>query len=267
MPTRDDDPFDAHSIVPDTDDRAAHIVKHRAPPSQHSNSPGSGATPSFAKQAATIFMFIALTGACGLLHYRNIQQQEANAKLQTRLEALESQLGVTVSAASHTSETLGEKVKSLDGRIAAANTEITKLWSVTNDKTRKSLDEHEKTLATLQAAVTDLKKSLGDATRVAAEAKQTADSVNRTTAELGSSLGTLQQRVAQGDPLVREASQQATMAQDQIERLQVKLDVLNKKVSDHDDSLRSIDNFRRSVNSDLGKLKQEHIGPATAPAM
>lgn len=267
MPRRDDDHFDAHSIVPDTDDRAGHIVKHRATPSPHSNNSGSVTAPSLAKQAATVFMFIALTVACGLLHYRNTQQQEANAKLQTRLEALESQLGVTVSAASHTSETLGEKVKSLDGRLATANTEITKLWAVTNDKTRKSLDEHEKALATLQASVADVKKSAGDASRVAAEAKQTADSTNRTVTELGGSLVTLQQRVAQGDPLVREASQQATMAQDQIERLQAKLDALNKKVSDHDDSIRSIDNFRRSVNSDLGKLKQEHIGPATAPAM
>ena len=267
MPRRDDDHFDAHSIVPDTDDRAGHIVKPRSTPSPRSNKSDSSAAPSFFKQAATVLMFIALTAVSGLLHYRNTQQQEANAKLQTRLEALESQLGMTVSAASHTSETLGEKVKSLDGRLASANTEIAKLWAVTNDKTRKTLDDHEKALSTLQASIADAKKSGMDTSKVATEAKQTADSANRTAAELGGSVSTLQQRITQGDPLAREASQQAAMAQEQTERLQAKVDALNKKVSDHDESLRSIDNFRRSVNSDLGKLKQERIEPATAPAM
>lgn len=266
MPRRDDDHFDAHSIVPDTDDRAGHIAKPRATVSPRSNKSGSSAAPAFIKQAATVLMFIALTAACGLLHYRNTQQQEANAKLQTRLETLESQLGVTVSAASHTSETLGEKVKSLDGRLATANTEIAKLWAV-NDKNRKVLDDHEKTLAPLQASVTDVKKSLVDTSKAATEAKQTADSASRTAAELGGSVSALQQRVSQGDPLAREASQQATMAQEQTERLQAKVDTLNKKVSDHDESIRSIDNFRRSVNSDLGKLKQERIEPAIAPTM
>lgn len=266
MPRRDDDHFDVHSIVPDTDDRAGHVVKPRATPSPRSNNADSNAATSFIKQAATVLMFIALTATCGLLHYRNTQQQEANTKLQTRLEALESQLGVTVSAASQTSETLGEKVKSLDGRLATTNTEITKLWAV-NDRTKKSLDEHEKALATLQAAVTDARKSIGDASKVATEARQTTDSTNRTVAELSGSVSALQQRIAQGDPLVREASQQATMAQEQTERLQAKVEALGKKISDHDDSIRSIDNFRRSVNSDLGKLKQERIDPTTPPAM
>ena len=264
MPRRDDDLFDTQSIVPDTDDRAGHIPMPRTNASQPRNTT-SNSSPSFIKQAFIVLMLIALTATCGLFHYQNTQQQMLNAKLQIRLEALESQLGVTASAATQTSETLGEKVKALDGRLATANTEIGKLWAVTNEKNRKTLDEHEKTLASLQAATADLKKTAAEAIKIANEGKQAADSTNRSIAESSSSISTLQQRITQGEQQVRDASQQATLAQDQSEQLQAKLEALNKKIADHEESIRSIDSFRRSVNNDLGKLKQELIGPSSAP--
>ncbi|MBP8030763.1 MAG: hypothetical protein KAY78_06295 [Pseudomonadales bacterium] len=271
MPRRDDDLFDTQSIVPDTDDRAGHIVTPRSAPSPRSSNKPAG-EPSFLKQVVVTAMLLALTAACGLFHYRNTQQQDVNAKLQMRLEALESQLGVTASTATHTSETLGEKVKSLEGRLTTTNSEISKLWGVTNDKTRKTLEEHEKSLTALQLNIADIKKSAAqieksasDASRTATDSKLSADNAARGISEINGSVAALQQKIAQGDPAAREAVQQATMAQEQTEQLQVKLDALNKKVSDHDESIRSIDSFRRSVNNDLGKLKQELIGPSSAP--
>lgn len=261
MPRRDDDLFDTHSIVPDTDDRAGHIPMSRTSTPQLRNT-SSSSSPSFIKQAFVVLMFMALTAICGLFHYQNTQQQMLNTKLQMRLEALESQLGVTASTATQTSETLGEKVKALDGRLATANTEIGKLWAVTNEKNRKMLDEHEKTLASLQATSIDLKKSVAEAIKTATESKQAADNSIRSLTETNSSIGTLQQRITQGEQQVRDASQQATLAQDQSEQLQAKLGMLNKKIADQEESIRSIDSFRRSVNSDLGKLKQERIGPS-----
>ena len=264
MPRRDDDLFDTHSIVPDTDDRAGHIPIPRANASQPRSTSASSA-PSFIKQAFIVLMLIALTAICGLFHYQNTQQQMLNAKLQMRLETLESQLGVTASAATQTSETLGEKVKALDGRLATANTEISKLWAVTNEKNRKTLDEHEKILITLQATVADLKKSVAEAIKTANEGKQAADNTSRNITETSSSIGALQQRLTQGEQQARDTSQQAALAQDQSEQLQVKLEALNKKIADQEESIRSIDSFRRSVNNDLGKLKQERIGPSSPP--
>lgn len=267
MPRRDDDLFDTHSIVPNTDDRAGHVASSRTSPYPPRNSAAASGSTSFVMQATVALVLLALIATCGFFHYRNTQQKMLNDKLQARIEALESQLGVTASAANQTSETLGEKVKALEGRLATTNTEISKLWAIANDKTKKALDEHDKALAALQASTAELKKSGADAARTASEARQAADTANRSVGEASAAVNALQQRIAQGDPLAREASQQAAMIQEQMEQQQAKLDALNKKMADHDESIRSIDSFRRSVNSDLGKLKQEHIGPASVPAV
>lgn len=260
MPRRDDDLFDAHSIVPDTDERVTHMSHSRPAASKGGNIPAS-APSNFARLALLSTTLLGLTAACGFFHYQLTQQQTLNSQLQIRLDTLESQLGLTSSAASQTSETLGEKVKTLEGKLAANNTEIGKL-SGANDKNRKSLEEQEKILASLQTSITDTKKSVIDITKRTGDAIQNLDANSKSLVDAQSSINTLQQRVTQGETLAREASQQAAMAQEQSEQTQVKLNALEKRLADHDESLRSIDSFRRSVNTDLGKLKQERAASA-----
>lgn len=275
MPRRDDDLFDTFSIVPDTDSRAIHPDNpaRPTPPRRSSNSTAPSPTGGVIRQILLSIVLIALATACGYFHYQQTRQLELNAKLQKRLESLESQLGLTTAAGTPPAEPLGDRVKDLDERMKSADGEIRKLWGVTNDKNRKALESHDskiaeldKTLASVQASLTEMKKSVAqtektatEANRAAAESNQAVADTARGLTEMRSSVGTLQQRIAQGDPLVREASQQAAMAQEQNEQLQSRMEGLARKVSEHDESIRSIDTFRRSVSNDLGKLKQQSI--------
>jgi chromosome segregation ATPase len=275
MPRRDDDLFDTMSIVPDSDGRTPRPEAQKSAPARASrNSTASSGTGANTNTVIFGTVALLLAGVCGYFHYQNTLQQELNAKLQQRLETLESQLGMTTSTATQTSQSLGQKVVDLDVRIKSADTEIRKLWAINNDKNKKILDghdsrlgDHDKALSSLQTNISELKKSvalteksLGDVTRTANTSEQAVTDATRTISEMRSAVGTLQQRISQGDPLLREASQQAAMAQEQTEQLQSKVDSLSKRVSDHDETLKSVDTFRRSVNNDIGKLKQQSIG-------
>ncbi|MEZ5435322.1 MAG: hypothetical protein R3E67_01490 [Pseudomonadales bacterium] len=55
------------------------------------------------------------------------------------------------------------------------------------------------------------------------------------------------------------------MALEQNDQLQKKLDALNKRLADQEETLRSVDSFRRSVNSDLNKLKQDRAQSNAIP--
>jgi chromosome segregation ATPase len=273
MPRRDDELFNTSSIVPDTDDRALHKAPLRASASRNTASPSTVSQTGIGKQIFVGVIMVVLIATSGLFHYQITQQQVTNTKLQTRLETLESQLGVTSSTANQTSETLGEKLKQLEGRLTVTNSEVAKLWAVANDKTKKSLEEHDKSLTSLQAGLSDIKKALAqgektatETARITNENRQSLTTTNNAVAETKSTISALQQRITQGDPVAREASQQAreanqqaTMAQEQTEHLQSKLEKLSAKVASHDENFRSIDSFRSSVSSDLGKLKQQQL--------
>lgn len=271
MSRRDDELMDVPSIVPDTEGRNTREPIQRAPAktprSDNSTAPSSG----IIRQALSILAFMALSIFCALFYYENAQQKLLNEQLQNRLGLLETQLGVS-NGSNTGSESLTNKVQDLGKDLKAANDDIHKL-STASDKNKKLLDsheskiaEHDKNIDTLQSTATELKKSVaqtektaGDANRSATESNQAATDATKAIAEIRSAVGTLQQRISQGDPQVREASQQAAMAQEQSEQLQTKVDALAKHVTDHDESLRSIDYFRRSVSSDLSKLKGQSL--------
>jgi chromosome segregation ATPase len=281
MPRRNDDLLDTPSIVPDTDARSTQRSSASTRPTtpRSSNSTAPSASAGMLRQLLLIGMLLGLGATCAFLYFQNQQQLGLNQQLQNRLTTVESQLGLSAPANTAGGETLGSKVKSLDDNLKTANDEIRKLWAVTNDKNIKLLENHtaqltsqDKTLTTLQSTVTEMKKSVamvektaGEANRQAIESNKAISSTGPVIAEMRTSLGALQQRIAQGDPAAREASQQAAIAQEQAEELQKKLDGLSKRVTDHDDAIKSIDTFRRSVNSDLGKLKQPNTNSGYTP--
>ncbi|HQQ63933.1 MAG TPA: hypothetical protein PLF22_10210 [Pseudomonadales bacterium] len=279
MSRRDDELYEVPSIVPDSEGRNIRETTPRAssaiPRSSNSTEPSSG----LVRQILTVGTLLALVLLCAFFYYENARQKVLNNELQNRLAVIEAQLGVSGNTAD-ASESLTNKVTDLGKDVKNANEEIRKLWGITNDKNKKILDSHEarlteqaKTLDTLQNSTTELKKSsaqmektVGEVNRIVSENSQTTTETAKVVAEMRNSVGALQQRIAQGDPQLREALQQSTMAQEQSEQLQAKLDAIAKKISDHDDSLRSIDSFRRSISSDVNKLKQQTFGTEQIPA-
>lgn len=274
MPKHEDDIFDSAAIIPDTEDRLARAAPPKPAATPRSTEKKLAATGGNgrSKNFLLLLAFGVMLLIAGFLHYRITQQIDANNELQARLETLESQLGITITDSKKSGDTMDEKIKKLDARLSTANDDITKLSTALNDKTKKTLDAHEKSLSTLQANLADVKKSVAqndkqnsDTAKLASDSKQTAERANSAVTELSNTVTALQQRVTQGDPAARDAGRQATMALEQNDQLQKKLDGINKRVSDQEETLRSIDSFRRSVNSDLNKLKQDRAQNTALP--
>lgn len=275
MPRRDDDLLDTLSIFPEND----HSRLRAEPTAKVTRKSSSEAAGS--RQHMYLFILwtaVVLLVACsGYFHYLNTRQSELNQKLQQRLESLETQLGMTTSSATQASQSLGDKVAELDTRLKATDGEIRKLWSITNDKNKKILDGHSskldeiaKQMTSIQNAVGDMKKSsdqtdkaISETARKAESIEKIANAASKSIGEINSAIKELQQKIAQSEPLVREANQQAVMAQEQSEQMQAKISELGKRVSAQDETLKSIDTFRRSVNVDLNKLKQQTMGSTT----
>lgn len=273
MSRRPDDLSDIPSIVPDTDGRSPSRAKPAPRPTlgRSSNSTAPSPTSGFLRQAIQILVIAVLVAATVHFYLEGAKQATLNEQLTNRLVTVESQLGVANAASDQpvAGETLGSKVKSLEISVSSAQDEIRKLWGIANDKNRKQLETHENRLAELQKKLdsiqtsltdarkqlSDQEKNIADAGKIAKDAQAANTGIIQSLSDMRTSVGNLQQRVAQGDPAAREASQQAALAQEQSEQLQSKIDALTRTVAEHEDTLRSIDTFRRSVNSDLNKLK------------
>ena len=265
MSRREDDIFDNTAIIPDTEDRLTRATPPKpATPTRRAEKKNTPAT-SHGKSALVLLAFAVMLIIAGFLHYRITQQIDANNKLQARTEALESQLGISISDSKKSGDTMEDKIKKLDARLTTAHNDITQLTATLNDKTKKTLDAHDKSITNLQSNVSDIKKSVAQNEKLGSDSKQSAERANTAITELNNTLSTLQQRVAQGDPAARDAGRQATMALEQNDQLQKKLEALNKRLADQEETLRSVDSFRRSVNSDLNKLKQDRAQSNAIP--
>lgn len=276
MSRRENDIFDNTAIIPDTEDRLARAAAPKPTATTRSaekkTSTARSNTGGRGQSILTLLAFAVLLVIAGFLHYRITQQIDTNNKLQTRLEALESQLGVTITDNKKIGDTMDDKIKKLEARSTSNSESLSKLTATINDKLKKSVDEHEKSINTLQTNIADIKKTItqndkqnNDTAKLASDGKQAAERANTAVTELGNSVTALQQRVTQGDPAARDAGRQATMALEQNDQLQKKLDAINKRVADQEETLRSIDSFRRSVNSDLNKLKQDRAQNTAIP--
>lgn len=268
MPNHDDDFLDSSSIVPNREDRVTQpsLAKMNPPKMNPAKmekkvATNTTATSSINQWLFTVLVLVITLCVAGYQHYRLAQQQDLNTRLQNRITTLEAQLGISATNDGQKSQTIEEKVKALDLRINATNNDLTKQQA-----------SNEKALNALQVSTAELKKLSAqndkqndEAKKIATDGKTIAERANNSIADINTGLSALQQRLAQGDPVARDASRQATMALEQNDQLQKKLDTLSKRVSDQEETLRSIDSFRRSVNSDLNKLKQDRAQELAIP--
>ncbi|MEZ5435323.1 MAG: hypothetical protein R3E67_01495 [Pseudomonadales bacterium] len=149
--------------------QVAHSNSDANAPHREKNTPTG---PNHGKSALVLlaFVVILIIAASSTTVSRN--KIDANNKLQTRIEALESQLGITISDSKKSGDTMEDKIKKLDARLTTAHNDITQLTTALNDKTKKTLDAHDKSLSNLQSNVSDIKKSVAQNEKLGSDSKQ-----------------------------------------------------------------------------------------------
>lgn len=233
-------------IKPERDEIANHQTRVSA--RRETPPPSRGASPRASSKASPLAAIALLFGlvAAAVAGFGIWQLQEAQKQLvssEARIAELEARLNLTNSESSESVTAILEKLK-------WADSEIRKLWGVSNDTNRKAIQANKENIAALDKVA---KQAAADAKT----AKQASDGLQTTLSSI-KNLSSEQQLV------LTKLSDDIDMAQEQVKKLQdtySQVDTLAKRLdsrmSTTEDAIKAIDAFRRSANADIQSLKQQ----------
>ena len=189
-----------------------------------------------------VFLVVGLVGLAGF----SWQQSQAQAILQQRFDDLAAKIDSTDESLNQSGAALSIKLADQQTELSKHWSEIKKLWGVSNDRNKKSIDA-------LKSATAGLKKNYQTLSKTTASnkasQKKLAAQVNETG---GASLATAA-RIDEVDELLGKfagAQQQASKA---MERKQL---LFESRLRANERAIESIDAFRKQTNQTLDRLQQ-----------
>ncbi len=197
---------------------------------------------------------IASLAALGVIGFVYWQFSVVNALLEARLQQadariveLEQKLTVTGDESSQSLTVLGANVKAVGASLADVNSEIRKLWALSNDRNRKDIKDNALAIAELQKINTDNKKALSDLQQSLEGNKAQVQALSG----LSTKLNDLQGEIAVLGEV--QESQQAAFAQTRNlpSELQSLKSTFNSRISANEEAVKSMDAFRLQVNRQL----------------
>ncbi len=256
-------------IVPERDDDhpSQHSPQASKPARKSSSGGGGGVPPTVTKESSgpgffAVFALILAIGALAYSGYLTWQFTEAQKELvaaQNRVTNLEARLDLNSNESNETVDEIRDKLK-------WADSEIRKLWGVSQDTNRKKITANEDALAALKKQVSATEKDAATARasanniktelekRIAAMDKQ----LGASAAELQKSQKALQDLAANGERL-----QSLSMDVQRVSQQLPGLKDLAVRVKTNEDAIAAIDAYRRNINRDILQLKQS-VGSASS---
>ncbi len=248
-------------IVPESDERIGRGESTVSQtPGNRSKAPAGG--PS--RTAGTVgilwkLLVLILIVGLGGLGYFFMQEEARLASLQSRFDELENKIVSTDESLNQSGAALSIKLKSHDEVLDKHWSEIKKLWGVSYDRNRKTIEAQEKTIKGLQASMAARKKEVGSLNgkfdELTGKLAKTAKSVDTVaSASLAAKLE-VNDMVSQSQELV-----------DQFNHLEQNLKAsqqdLRTRIANTEEAIEAIDAYRRQVNRDIQQLKQQ-LGAST----
>lgn len=245
-----------HASVPEREEpiaRRAAVETSR--PSRPQTPPAPAPAPSSGSSPlAIIALLLALAGVAigGFFGWKLTEAQALLQQAETRIADLEGRLSVT-------SDESSQSLTQVDAKLKWVDSEIRKLWGISNDVNRKAIAANKENIASLA-------KELAAAKKDASEAKATAASLNT---QLTANKAAVDDAVAKIDSAVLSIAEQGKRLQDfteQVDRVDGQLgslQTLQQKVRTNEEAIAAIDAYRRTINRDILELKQR-IGAAPA---
>lgn len=209
---------------------------------------GSGGSGGQGLAIAALILALFALGGSGFLAWKWIGAEENLAQANNRIQGLEQRLDIT-------SDQSSEYVEEIQDKLEWADSEIRKLWGVSNDTNRKNIAQNKERIESLQ-------QSLG-------QVRQTAETASEGIDNLQSSFSDIDSRVGELDSALEEVQEQTgSLAEhqqrlqnlvedvDQLERQLSELDGLAGRVGTNEEAIAAIDSYRRSINRELLEIKE-----------
>ncbi len=244
------------SIKPESDEVSSHSNsgKHSgsatgAPTAQanrnQSRPNASRQVPPSAKSGlavvALLVAFVGVAVACFSM-WQLQQSQQTLVSAEARIAELEGRLNLTSSESDQSVTAIHEKLK-------WADSEIRKLWGVSNDTNKKAIKSTQDALATYSS---NLKTVAADAKT----AKESSETQKAAVSTLKALTNEQQLVLTQLSDDIANSKKQLN----QLKELETKissLDGLMTRVKTNEEAIRAIDSFRRSANADIQQIKQQ----------
>ncbi|TNE75581.1 MAG: hypothetical protein EP334_09945 [Gammaproteobacteria bacterium] len=260
MSDRDYNRFDP--IVPTSDDRIGLGEGRERKPEKgrqpQDKKPPKPASTGNGLGALWKFLVLVLLLGLGGLGYFFVEQTQRFEALQTRFNDLEAKIVSTDESLSQSGAALSVKLKEHQESLDKHWAEIKKLWGVSYDRNRKTIEEQGKSLASqdkvikgLQASMTARKKEIatltGQVDKAAKSAETSASSALAAKLEVNDMVGQVQD------------------VADRLNRLEKSLkssqQTMNSRISGNEEAIRAIDAYRLQINRDLQLMKQQLAAP------
>lgn len=215
---------------------AAEMARPRPPAASTSNG------------VAVFALLLALAGI-GLGGAFGWQLFETKAQLTSadaRIAELESRLSMT-------SDESSQSLTQVDAKLKWVDSEIRKLWGVSNDVNRKAINANGE-------KITGLSKELASIKKIATDAKTTSDKLQP---QLAASKTAVEASLVKVDSAVSGIAEQRKRIQDlteQVDRAEaqlVNLRSLEAKARTNEEAIAAIDAYRRALNRDILQIKQQ----------
>jgi chromosome segregation ATPase len=196
-------------------------------------------------------LLLALAAVCfaGYVFWQLQQAQQSMKVTAASLSAAEARVTELEQRLSLSDDESTQSITVLQANIKENTAEIRKLWGVTNDRNRKSIEQ-------LEAKAAALEKSLGGVD------DKIKTGLGAVTGELTGELKVLsdlveahQTSIQSADQAVKSQAQSLAAANKKLEQLEQLDAELRKKVEAHEEAIKAVDAFRLQVNRELLKLK------------
>lgn len=255
--------FSVTGATPPERDEPAPVIRRAAPqngghesrPTRPSNPVVDPAPSSSGSPVGIIALIIALaaTGGNAFLGWKLMQTQEHLVKADTRIAELEGRLSVT-------SDESSQSLTQVDAKLKWVDSEIRKLWGISNDTNRKAIAANTEKITALGKDIASVKKDTAAAKKEAAEAKTAASGIRT---ELTANKTAVEGAVSKLDGATKSIEEQRKRLQDlteQLDRTDAQLAAMRAiegKVRTNEEAIAAIDAYRRNLNSDILRIKQQ----------
>lgn len=190
-----------------------------------------------------IALFLALSGVAGsgYLAWQLELEKKDKAQVEQRLADLEGRLDFS-------SEESNQSVEAIRAKLKWADSEIRKLWGVSNDRNKKKLAAHDKSLISLSSQLKSVKKNADKAAKISGQIAALEIAASATEKQLedmeAGQLSLEQNGRNQLDKLAALDAQLASLSGD-----------IKRRVSENEEAIKAIDAYRATVNRELLELK------------
>lgn len=232
------------SIKPERDEIATHQSRMSKRPASGGGRPpprreAPAASGSSGMGVAALLVALIGAGVAGYSMWQNQQAQQELADAEDRLMELEARLNLTNNESD-------QSVSAIHDKLEWADSEIRKLWGVSNDTNRKAIAAN-KELAAQASSEAEAAKEVAESQEAALKAATT-----RTNQQ--------QLEITQLSEEIQLSGQKVEQLNKLSEELEVRVEKLVQdlegRVAGNEEAIRAIDSFRRTANADIQELKQ-----------